>query len=290
MFTIELFRRIKPSGLRVDGYGKIFGGSACEISSSNGIFYLSVRAFVGIIRLYSQDRVSHRHILGNRFLKMAGVKSWSIVVNVSHVHQQLRGVRSGWRTTVLCAYHYLVTPGGLVVERLNEGNVADHGVYREGILSVSTDYGVSNSRVVSRISVCRAYTRYHWIRRVIQVLRYPSGISTLGELRVIIIIVQHADHQCCIRGFSRGWRRRLIRHAQNNRVHFGFFPVERRARRDHTGSRVYPEDQRILGIRSSTVTGRRQDGIFNLGVSASILVRSFHCDNRRTYLLEKSLN
>ena len=86
LLAIELFCRVNPSGLRVDGYGKVLRGGSGEVTRPYRVLYLSVRALVGIVRLYPQHRVPNRHVLRDRLLKVAGVKSRCVVVDVAYVH------------------------------------------------------------------------------------------------------------------------------------------------------------------------------------------------------------
>lgn len=153
LFTIQVPDGDDPTGVRVDAERQ--QRLVSLLTRHDLVRDESVFSVVGVVSLHANDAVPDGHVLHDRLLEERRVESGRVVVDVAHVHQQLRRVGAARIAAVLRPHHQPVAPHRLKVQLLDDGHVATQRVDDKVALCVATDERVAQYGIGASISISR---------------------------------------------------------------------------------------------------------------------------------------
>lgn len=140
--------------MRIHSDGKLLGARPGGVPRRNRVHDIRVGPLVRVVRLHLHDAVAGGDALRDALLEQRRVEARRVVVHVPDVDEELRGVGLGGAAAVLGADDEAVVALHLVVEGLDEGDVAREAVDGELGLDVAADYRVADCGVRALVRVC----------------------------------------------------------------------------------------------------------------------------------------
>lgn len=208
ILPIQFPRRINPARMRINANREqhLRTSPGC-IPRRNPVHNIRIRPLIRIVRLHLNNTIPGRYTLRHALLKQRRVKPRRVIVHIFDVDQELRGVRFRRTAPVLGTDHQTVAALHLVIERLDQSHVAAEAVDGELGLYVAADDGVAYCGIVALIGVGGFYVGYDRVACPIDVFVDEDGVGALGELGVVVVVVQDADDNGCT-GISKHIQRK----------------------------------------------------------------------------------